>query len=222
MSPINKGKWPSKKDFDSKVNGALTAYQADRLGRDHSYDFIREEFIKNHGGNYDSTALYLFNYLASWGMLRNSFLLQKNYKSLTHVVELLDTKYYDLLTFNPYAVTSPKDQSICDILNAAKDIKLEISKLTYSKGAKTKNANATNTLVTKILLGTLGCAVAYDTNVCSGLRSIDLTGTFGKNSLYELCEFAKSYRTEIDNLIARYGAPKDVYTPMKILDSYFF
>ena len=134
----------------------------------------------------------------------------------------MDTKYYDLSTFNPYDVTSPKHKSICEIVNAAKDIKSEISKLTYSKGASTKNANATNTLVTKILLGTLGCTVAYDTNVSSGLRSIDLTGTFGKNSLYELCEFAKSYRTEIDNLIAQYGASKDVYTPMKILDSYFF
>lgn len=247
MSFIIKSRRPSKAVFNSRVNRALTTYNAAPLGRDRSYDFIREEFIKNHGKNYDSTAQYLFNYLASWGMLRNSFLLQLNYKSLIPIVELLDKKtsivklldkkgtivklldkdYYRLSTFDPYAVTSPKGQSICDILNAAKDIRSVFSNTLNSMGANTKNTNATDTLVTKILLGTLGCTVAYDTNVLAGLCSIGLTRTFDENSLYELCEFAKSYKTEINNLIVQYGASqygvsKYVYTPMKILDAYFF
>lgn len=222
MSFIIKSRRPSKAVLNSRVNRAVSAYQAAPFGRDRSYDFLREEFIKNHGKNYDSTALYLFCYLSSWGMLRNSFLLQLNYKSLISVVKLLDTKYYHLSTFNPYAVTSPKDQSICDIVNAAKDIKSYFSSHANSMGANTKNTNATDTLVTKILLGTLGCTVAYDTNVLAGLCLMGLTRTFDENSLYELCEFAKSYKTEIDNLIVQYGTSKNVYTPMKILDSYFF
>lgn len=63
MSFIIKSRRPSKPVFNSRVNRALTTYNAAPLGRDRSYDFIREEFIKNHGKNYDSTAQYLFNRL---------------------------------------------------------------------------------------------------------------------------------------------------------------
>ena len=42
----------------------------------------------------DTLCLNLFMYLASWGMFRNSFLLQKDYKIHGYVVrEILDSRY---------------------------------------------------------------------------------------------------------------------------------
>ena len=52
---------------------------------------------------YNYITLNLYAYLASWGMLRNSFLMQKDYLFSKPVVEILcKDKYSNLISFNPF------------------------------------------------------------------------------------------------------------------------
>lgn len=79
--------------------------------------------------------------------------------------------------------------------------------------------NVTDTLVSKIILGTLGCNVAYDRYVKLGLSSHKLSQKLSFDSIIELRDFAKANDIAIRKALSRLG---DIYTPMKILDMYFF
>ena len=79
----------------------LSNYKADINSRYKSYDHCRIFFNKNiNTNNYDEMALHLYSYLASWGMLRNSFLMQKDYKFHINPIRILcDKKYRNLLKY---------------------------------------------------------------------------------------------------------------------------
>ena len=177
-------------------------------GRYKSYEHCRKVFIdrfkkkKLTFKDKDYLALHLFSYLASWGMLRNSFLERKDYTYLIKVVEIL---------FNHKTASTPTE-----IL----DLKEELDD--YFKIARLSKA-ATQTLLSKIILGTLGIIVAYDRFVRYGLKKKGYYGSFGPRSLEELNELLTSSAKEIDLAIKAVNTSNtELYTPMKILDMYFF
>ena len=95
-----------------------------------------------------------------------------------------------------------------------------LGKSYYEEGNQKKTINnVSDTLITKILLGTLGCSVAQDTYVRKGLSYYNLTQKFGKSSFLELRNFAKSNKEEIQKVLSTL---KPLYTPMKIIDMFFF
>lgn len=213
-----------KTDIFKYVINFVFVYQQDDNSRYKSYDHIRSAFLKYRKDETKRNliTLHLYSYLASWGMLRNSFLMQKDYLFSRPVVDVLCKDKYDLLlNFNPLNKVSFEEIELIEDL--AKEIRnCYISKSYYEEGSSKNKGiitNVTDTLVSKIILGTIGCTVAYDRYVKAGLIRENITPRLDSQSIMELNNFAIQNKDEIKLFIEKLG---DLYTPMKIIDMYFF
>ncbi len=120
--------------------------------------------------DYDYLSLHLVFYLASWGMYRrSSFLTHKYYRiHIPVVMELLDARY-----------DCPFGLEYKDLKRS--EIQQELARLTtfmeqYYEGVSnsckgTVKSRISDTLITKTLIGTLGCVPAYDKYFTEGIRS---------------------------------------------------
>ncbi len=83
--------------------------------------------------------------------------------------------------------------------------------------------SATDTLISKVMLGTLACVPAYDQNFKRGLREHNLTPRiFNQNSLAILFSFVEGHHDEITQAQDLIVQQTNQYYPiMKILDIYF-
>lgn len=214
------------------VNDFVCNYKAYPNDRYMSYEHCRKYFLDNRyfPAKYDFITLHLYAYLASWGMLRNSFLLRKDYLFNKPVVKILSKSEYDCLKyFNPFGPNAK------NYLGSIKNLKDEINKCYgYKKDKKGKDIPlATDILVSKIILGTLGYVPAYDTNFKSGLdeyfgkEEVNKNGLkkFEESSMNVMVDFAIKNKKEIENAckeLDQLSGVKGLYTPMKIIDMYFF
>ena len=81
------------------------------------------------------------------------------------------------------------------------------------------NNNVTDTLLTKILLGTLGCVPAYDRFFKNGLKNKGSKpySSFSKNSFEKVIKFYIDNKDDFDEV------QKEIdYPIMKLIDMYFF
>jgi hypothetical protein len=89
---------------------------------------------------------------------------------------------------------------------------------------KLKKIHVTDTLVTKILLGTLGCTPAYDSYFIDGLRAGGLHHSkLSKKNYLSLVDFYRKHRKEfvtIQQSIRQKSGTK--YPTMKLIDMYFW
>ena len=92
-------------DFKNTTSLYIKGLQNDKNMRyrsfDHCYFYFKNNY-KKYGDDAikDTMALHLFAYLSSWGMLRNSFLLQKDYQFNREVVEIIAKKMYETANNN--------------------------------------------------------------------------------------------------------------------------
>ena len=180
-------------------------------------DFRKERII-------DELALHLACYLASWGMLRSSFLLQRDFKAHKKTVkEILDNKYDCLWDY------SPDDN---DIITEAKE-KLftgqENDKGLYWKIKEDfyEPDKATDTLVTKILLGTFACVPAYDRFLKDGIAACNGCLPDDEDRLTKSIEDKKGKNFVAISIFVRNHAEElhidsPQYPPMKCLDMFFW
>lgn len=130
--------------------------------QDSNHRFKSWEYCYTAFGNLDSVdylSLHLAFYLASWGMYRGSCgILWKDYTIHMDAVNII-RKFHSL---RKEWFTMDDVSQIMKLYNALKDY---YSKITYYKPEnKTSSLNlaATDTLITKIMLGTIGCVPASD------------------------------------------------------------
>ena len=72
----------------------------------------------------------------------------------------------------------------------------------YIKGLPNSNTYPSNTLVTKILLGTLGCVPAYDRYFIDGMKQSNLPNKkFSPNSIKTLQKFYTDNKIEFDKAV---------------------
>lgn len=206
-------------DIEKLIDAGGEYYEKvkDKASREASWKYCYEAFWSFRGKklseeNKEYLALHLTTYLASWGMYRgSSFLLQeKNYTVHIGVVEILFKEKYDVLW------------NLChkehlDLLMALKE---EINKH-YSEQRKDSQRDTTDTLVTKILLGTLGCAPAYDTNLCVSLKMLGIPTSFRKESVCQILDLYEKYRNKFELLRQKAIHIENItdYPIMKILDA---
>jgi hypothetical protein len=183
------------KEFHNKTkDGEHTRYK--------SWEHCHKAFLnyRNDTTKYELLSLHLYTYLASWGMLRNSFLLNHDY--LVHlplVKTLLSGKYEKLFT-------EQNEKYILLVMQAKKDVEKG-----YSKNYPTE------TLITKILLGIFGCTPAYDKYFKGATRKYNVSsGLFNETSLNKLWLYYNKHKTQFESL----NMPQ--YTPMKLLDMCLF
>lgn len=143
----------------------------------------------------DNLCLNLGFYLASWGMMRGSTdLLQRDFKIHAKAIPVL-LKYYEL---NDLDIINLKDNYY---LNKIMELRKEIRKA-YLKDSQNPLSDMSDTLETKIMMGTLGIVPAYDDFVKDALKYYDFcgaSGLFTTNSLKNLATYFT--QKEIDGLI---------------------
>lgn len=215
-----------------------------------SWDICYQKFrdaIKSGSPDYDDLALHLAFYLASWGMYRgSSFLKSLDYRIHVPAVKMmLEQQYRELFTldllskperYHELLFKKEENEGIYCRLNqyygAARASWMNWKKNHAADDADKDKEIATDTLLTKILLGVYGCIPAYDVNFkkgisCfAGIQSLTSTGdaiwklnkdrSQKKNTLFyvlqkeELTDELKAY-AEIHNIPF-----------MKAVDMYFF
>lgn len=168
----------------------------------------------------DYLSLHLAIYLASWGMLRNSFLLQKDYKVHIPVVKIIQERKYNPL-HGISAVELCEEHSL-DLLD---DIAGRIRDC-YAKEQPSTDGiinNATDTLVTKILLGALGCVPAFDRYYVNSIKKNHISkGAFSRNSVRSVAKFYLDNLEVFENLRHELSECGIEYPPMKLMDMCFW
>lgn len=133
------------------------------------------------------SCLQLAFYLASWGMLRNSFLLEKS-------VRFFQPLLRGIATFDKRIWTIDADSYDNENIELLLDCRHMIVE---SLGREPKSSD---TLVTKILLGVFGNVPAFDGFFRKGFG----THSFGKKSLLRIANFYEENKALIDS--------KEIYT----------
>lgn len=158
--------------------------------RGYAWIDVNTAFLKRTKNTTDeelAKALYIF--LANWGMVsRGAFLMQHNYRILIPVVKILTGEKYSVLQ-NPEIDAVESNVSL--IINLKKEINEELKKYTDNRNT------VSGTLISKIMMGALGCTVAYDTYVKKELKAQKIAlGVFSENSIKEICGYYKAHNIE--------------------------
>ncbi len=171
--------------IDGKVEGAPDTryrswewcYEAFNEGRA-EYNATEDDDKKEKIVDY--LALHLGFYLASWGMYRgSSYLLQREYKAHKPVVRILLEDKYNSLWGYGVAKLDTDDKIKFSVAAKSSQNKLifeeEVGlywriRKAYGGYDGNDDDNATDTLVTKILMGTMGCVPAFDRFLKIGIK----------------------------------------------------
>lgn len=198
----------------------------DENGRYRSWEHCYSHFIKARGSkeiDYDYLSLQLAFYLASWGMYRgSSFLLQKDYKVHIPVVKELLSKEYDALAgIECIEFRKESNQQLLREVNSFlgqyyDKIRREV------KGQELKN-QLSFTLITKILMGTLGCVPAYDRYFIAGIKKqMVTTGNYNLKSIMKLVDFYEKNSVRLEPVREKMEVDGMPYPQMKMLDMGFW
>lgn len=171
----------------------------------------------------DYLSLQLAFYLASWGMYRgSSFLLQKDYKIHIPVIkELLKEKYDPLMGIKCSDFKKKSNQKLLEEIN---DFISEYYD-TVRKSVKSQEIKneVSYTLITKILMGTLGCVPAYDRYFIAGIKNRKVaTGIYNIKSVLQLVDFYEKNADRLDQVQKNMAVFDLPYPQMKIIDMGFW
>ena len=211
--------------IDELIDAAQTFYEdarRDENGRSRSWEHCYRVFRDartDPSPDCDYLSLHLAFYLASWGMYRgSSFLLQKDYKVLVPVVEEILKPEYDCLF--GLACTDVRNDDVREqLMELSGDIADDFRPIRNEVAGRTVASPVSPVLITKILMGTLGCVPAYDRFFQDGVATYKVTTQ--EYSLESVRKLAKFYEAHNDRLEeARRGMRTEdlVYPQMKLLD----
>ena len=193
----------------------------DAHGRYLSWQHCYNAFILNRSNVDDNTfdylALHLAFYLASWGMYRgSSFLLQKDYKVHIPIVKIIMEKQY-----NPLVGIAAEELIKNENLDLLDGVSTRIRKA-YADELPSFDGvinNATDTLVTKILLGTLGCVPAYDRYYVQAVKQYGISvGNYNRESVKDVAKYYLTYKDDFENVREELSLHGAEYPMMKLMD----
>lgn len=183
----------------------------------HCYNACRECRGMTDDKTIDYLSLHLAFYLASWGMYRgSSFLLQKDYKVHIPIVRIImETKYDPLLGISAEGLLEEANLKLLDELSA----RIRDAYAGEMPSFEGIPNNATDTLVTKILLGTLGCVPAYDRYYVQAVRKYGISvGSYSMSSVKSVAEYYLAYKEEFETVRAELSNCGTEYPVMKLMD----
>ncbi len=178
----------------------------DKFPRFNSWEHCYKAFGEKHDNDY--LALHLSFYLASWGMYRGSSkLLQKDYKIHVEAVGIINN-YKDL-------------RNVIISTNLDNIIQLKDELVGYYANNR---VSATDTLISKILMGTLGCLPAFDRFFKDGVVANNLKfKSLKKSSLEYLFSFIEDNINQLESLQKQVNKQQKIdYPIMKIVDMLFW
>ena len=186
----------------------------------------------------DQLSLHLAFYMASWGMYRgSSFLLQNDYKIYYGVVDVIFNKKYDSLWNDDSLFAEDRCKMITnlymDIFNKLKDYKeYFLNKSKFQKDTKEAMPDRFLTIITKIILGTIGCFPALDRNFKYAFGISDPNVDRYKEAedavkiiisrVYNLASNLVKNKNLLEDKKLKKVFDKQAYPFMKLLDMYYF
>ena len=215
--------------IDELINAAQTFYddaRANENGRSRSWEHCYRVFRDARTApspDYDYLSLHLAFYLASWGMYRGScFILQKDYKVHTPIVEEILKPEYDCL-FGLACADVRKSEVQMVLETVYGNIAEHFGPMRDQVAGRAVPSPVSPVLITKILMGTLGCVPAYDRFFEEGARYLGLEKkTYHEDSLLELADIYEAHNDRLEE--ARRGMRTEdlIYPQMKLLDMGFW
>ena len=215
--------------IDELIDAAQTFYEDARTsenGRsrswEHCYRVFRDARIDS-SPDCDYLSLHLAFYLASWGMYRgSSFLLQKDYKVLVPVVEEVLKPDYDCLF--GVACADLRESEVQDRLeNLNKYIAKHFEPIRNEVAGREVSTPVSPVLITKILMGTLGCVPAYDRFFQDGVATYKVTTqTYSPESILKLVDYYEEHNDRLEEVRRGFVADGLTYPQMKLLDMGFW
>lgn len=191
---------------------------------EHCYKRFYDVRISQNGNvDYDNLSLHLAFYLASWGMYRgSSFLLKKDYRIHIPVVKILLQQQYKCL-YDIECVELEKKEVQNKLRELEMSIKNEYAVIRKSVKETDVQKDVSDTLITKILMGALGCVPAYDRYFIDGVKVLKVTtGTYSKESLLRLVDFYKENQDRFEEARKNFWIGDLQYPQMKVLDMGFW
>ena len=215
--------------IDELINAAQTFYKdarANENGRSRSWEHCYRVFRDARTDpcpDYDYLSLHLAFYLASWGMYRgSSFLLQRDYKVHTPIVEKILKPEYDCL-FGLACADLRNSDVQTQLTNVYNDIANDFRPVRNQVAGREVPSPVSPVLITKILMGTLGCVPAYDRFFVDGIKTYKVTTQeYSPKSVLKLVDFYEAHNDRLEE--ARRGFEVDglIYPQMKLLDMGFW
>lgn len=215
--------------IDELISAAQTFYDDARatengLSRswEHCYRVFREART-DPSPDYDNLSLHLAFYLARWGMYRgSSFLLQKDYKVLSPIVsEVLKPEYDCLFGVACVDLREPEIQE--RLTNVYAYIAKHFRLIRKEVAGREVASSVSPVLVTKILMGTLGCVPAYDRFFQDGVATYKVTTReYSRNSLLKLVDFYEEHNDRLEEARRGMRVGDLTYPQMKLLDMGFW
>ena len=215
--------------IDELIDAAQTFYEdarRDENGRSRSWEHCYRVFRDARTDpcpDYDYLSLHLAFYLASWGMYRGScFIFQKDYKVHTPIVEEILKPEYDCL-FGLACTELRNDDVQAQLKKLYEYIDDHFHPIREQVAGREVESPVSQVLITKILLGTLGCVPAYDRFFQDGVATYKVTTReYSRNSLLKLVDFYEEHNDRLEE--ARRGMRTDdlIYPQMKVLDMGFW
>jgi len=211
-----------------RIRKSIQAYYSDSADEhhryrswEHCYSYFRGARPKGLVADRDHAALQLAFYLASWGMYRgSSFLLRHAYSVHRGVIDLIAQPRFTPLWDADFGANRNDDRFMPTIRELTEGIKEAYRPFAPFTGS----AQPTDTLITKVVLGTFGCLPACDRYFIDGFKSegfkytslndkfVDCIRTFCRTNLAEL-------RREQAIIEKSSQLP---YPLMKLVDMYFW
>ena len=216
--------------IDELISAAQTFYddaRANENGRSRSWEHCYRVFRDartDPSPDCDYLSLHLAFYLASWGMYRgSSFLLQKDYKVLVPIVEEVLKPEYDCLF--GVACTDLREPGVQEQLKKLYDYIADyhFRPIRDKVAGREVTTPVSPVLITKILMGTLGCVPAYDRFFVDGIKEHKVTtGEYSLKSVLKLADFYEAHNDRLEE--ARRGMQYEdlTYPQMKLLDMGFW
>ena len=215
--------------IDELISAAQTFYEDARAtenGRSRSWEHCYRVFRDartDSSPDYDYLSLNLAFYLASWGMYRgSSFLLQKDYKVLSPIVEKVLKPEYDCLFGIACAdLRESEVQGSLEKLN--KYIAAHFGPIRDEVAGRKVVSSVSPVLITKILMGTLGCVPAYDRFFVDGIKKYKVTTReYTPESVRRLVDFYEEHNDRLEEARRGMRVGDLIYPQMKLLDMGFW
>jgi len=215
--------------IDELIDAAQAFYddaRRDENGRSRSWEHCYRVFRDARTApspDCDYLSLHLAFYLASWGMYRgSSLLLQKDYKVLVPIVEKILKPEYDCLF--GLACTDVRNDDVWAQLKELSDyISDYFDPIRKEVAGREIASSVSPVLITKILMGTLGCVPAYDRFFQDGVATHKVTTReYSRNSLLKLVGFYEEHNDRLEEARRGMRVGDLIYPQMKLLDMGFW
>lgn len=210
------------------INETVSVYYQNSSGEhhryrswEHCYTYFSQVRKREIPLDRDRAAIELGFYLASWGMYRgSSFLLQYSYTIHRPLIDLIFEPRFDPLWSTDFGSASTDSKLTPLLLELVEGIREAYRPFAIANGS----APPTDTLVTKIILGTIGSLPACDRFFINGFKIEEHQfSRVNESFINRLLKFCQTHQHELlhqQERIMEIGGIR--YPIMKLVDMHFW